>query len=137
MGGHVILPLAGGDWVGVKRGIDMDAGEPLLLLLAAPRRELVAEARGLAQGQVLIGFGVLGLALVFVWLSARLISRPLETLTRSVERMGGGDLDTRLPAISNPLEVSALRDVTDHMRRMLRRNIEDRVARLRQGEWAR
>mgnify|MGYP003694553897 CR=1 FL=1 len=29
----------------------MDAGEPLLLLLAAPRRELVAEARGLAQGK--------------------------------------------------------------------------------------
>ena len=134
VGGHVTLPLAGGDWVGVKRGIDMDAGEPLLLLLAAPRRELVAEARGLAQGQVLIGFGVLGLALVFVWLSARLISRPLETLTRSVERMGGGDLDTRLPEISNPLEVSALRDVTDHMRRMLRRHIEDRVARLAEEE---
>ena len=130
VGGHVTLPLAGGDWVGVKRSIDMDAGEPLLLLLAAPRRELVAEARGLAQGQVLIGFGVLGLALVFVWLSARLISRPLETLTRSVERMGGGDLDTRLPAISNPLEVSALRDMTDRMRRMLRRHIEAQVARL-------
>src|SRR6185436_13669249 len=134
VGGHVTLPLAGGDWVGVKRGIDMDAGESLILLLAAPRRELVADARGLAQWQVLLGFGVLGIALVLVWLSARFISRPLETLTRAVERMGGGDLDTRLPAIWNPLEVSALRDVTDHMRRMLRRHIEDRVARLAEEE---
>lgn len=129
-GGHVALSLPGGEWVGAKRGVDMDAGEPLVLLLAAPRRELVAEARGLAQWQVLIGLAVLGLALVIVWLSARLISRPLETLTRSVERMGGGDLETRLPAIWNPFEVSALRDMTDHMRRQLRRNIEERAARL-------
>src|SRR6185295_4206394 len=113
VGGHVTLPLAGGDWVGVKRSIDMDAGEPLVLVLAAPRRELVAEARGLAQEQVLIGLGLLGLALVLVWLSARFISRPLEQLTRAVKHMGGGDLDTRLPEISNPLEVGALRDVTD------------------------
>ncbi|HEY7141564.1 MAG TPA: SpoIIE family protein phosphatase [Methylomirabilota bacterium] len=129
-GGHVTLSLAGEEWVGAKPSIEMAAGEPLLLLLAVPRKELVAEARGLAQWQVLIGLGVLGLALLLVWLSARYISRPLETLTRSVRRMGGGDLDTRLPEIGNPLEVGALRDVTDHMRRRLRRHIEERAARL-------
>jgi phosphoserine phosphatase RsbU/P len=129
-GGHVSVWLDGREWVGAKRPIEMAAGEPLTLLLAAPRRELVADARGLAQWQLLIGLGILGLTIGFVWLAARFISRPLETLTRSVERMGGGDLDTQLPEIGNPLEVSALRDVTDHMRQMLRRHIEARAAQL-------
>jgi sigma-B regulation protein RsbU (phosphoserine phosphatase) len=129
-GGHVTVLLDGREWVGTKRPVEMAVGEPLTLLLAAPRSELVADARGLAQRQLLIGLGILGLTIGVVWLAARRISRPLETLTRSVERLGGGDLDTRLPEIGNPLEVSALRDVTDHMRRMLRRHIEARAARL-------
>jgi anti-anti-sigma factor len=129
-GGHASVRLNGREWVGTKRPIEMAVGEPLTLLVAAPRGELVADARGLAQRQLLIGLGILGLTIAVVWLAARRISRPLETLTRSVERLGGGDLDTRLPEIGNPLEVSALRDVTDHMRRMLRRHIEARAARL-------
>ena len=51
-------------------------------------------------------------------------------LARSVERIGGGDLDTPLPDVWNPLEVGALRDVTDRMRRMLRGHIEERATRL-------
>ena len=129
-GGHVTVRLDGQEWVGTKRAIEMEAGEPLTLLLAAPRGELVADARGLAQWQLLIGLGILGLTIGLVWLAARSISGPLETLTRSVERMSAGDLDTRLPEIENPLEVSRLRDVTDHMRRMLRRHIEAAAARL-------
>ena len=128
--GHTTLAVDGRPWVGAKRSIAVDVGEPLTLLLAAPRDELVAEARGLAKRQLLIGLGVLGLTLGLVWLSARRISRPLETLARSVDRMGRGDLDATLPEIWNPLEVSALRDVTDRMRRMLRGHIEERAARL-------
>ncbi len=124
------MPVQGRAWIGGKRSIQVDVGEPLTLVLAAPRDELVAEARGLAQWQLLIGLGILGLTLGLVWLSARRISRPLETLARSVERIGGGDLDTTLPEVWNPLEVGALRDVTDRMRRMLRGHIEERAARL-------
>ena len=128
--GHTTLPVQGRAWIGGKRSIEVDVGEPLTLVLAAPRDELVAEARGLAQWQLLIGLGILGLTLGLVWLSARRISRPLEMLARSVERIGGGDLDTTLPEVWNPLEVGALRDVTDRMRRMLRGHIEERAARL-------
>ncbi|HEX2481315.1 MAG TPA: cache domain-containing protein, partial [Methylomirabilota bacterium] len=78
--GHTTLAVDGRPWVGGKRAIAVDVGEPLTLLLAAPRDELVAEARGLAKWQLLIGLGVLGLTLGLVWLSARRISRPLETL---------------------------------------------------------
>jgi sigma-B regulation protein RsbU (phosphoserine phosphatase) len=124
------LSIAGRPWVGVKRGIEADSGDPLTLLLAAPRDELVAGARGLAQRQLLIGFGVVGLTLGLVWLFARRISRPLEALARSVERIGHGDLDTPLPEIWNPLEVGALSDVTERMRGMLKGHIEERAARL-------
>ncbi len=127
---HTALSLGGRAWIGLTRPLEAEAGEPLTLLLAAPRDELVAGARGLAQRQLVIGLAVLGLAVGLVWLSARRISRPLETLTRSVERMGQGDLDTTLPEVRNPLEVGALRDVTDRMRGMLRGHIEERVTRL-------
>jgi sigma-B regulation protein RsbU (phosphoserine phosphatase) len=128
--GNITLPLQGRVWIGGKRSIEVDVGEPLVLVLAAPRDELVAEARGLVQWQLVIGLGVLGLTLGLVWLSARRLSRPLETLARSVERIGRGDLETTLPDVWNPLEVGALRDVTDRMRRMLQGHIEERAARL-------
>ena len=124
------LAVAGQPWIGMKRSIAADAGDPLLLLLAAPRAELVAGARGLAQRQVLIGLAVLGLTLGLVWMFARRISRPLEALARSVEKIGRGDLDTALPEIWNPLEVSSLVDVTDRMREQLKGHIEERAARL-------
>ena len=62
----------------MKHSIEADAGDPLILLLAAPRAELVAEARGLAQRQLFIGLGILGVTLGLVWMAARRISRPLE-----------------------------------------------------------
>src|SRR5262247_2712240 len=95
-------------WIGMKRSIAAGAGDPLLLLVAAPRAELVAGARGLAQRQVLIGLAVLVLTLGLVWMFARRISQPLEALARSVERIGRGDLETPLPEIWNPIEVGSL-----------------------------
>jgi sigma-B regulation protein RsbU (phosphoserine phosphatase) len=124
------LRIDGRAWIGMKRSIAADAGDPLILLLAAPRAELVAQARGLAQRQLLIGFAVLGLTLGLVWLSARRISRPLEKLSRSVAEIGRGNLDTALPEIWNPVEVRSLIEVTDRMRVELRDHIEERAARL-------
>ncbi|HYB42014.1 MAG TPA: anti-sigma factor antagonist [Candidatus Methylomirabilis sp.] len=124
------LELGGRAWIGMRRSIAPDAGDPLILLVAAPRDELVAEAAGLARRQVLIGIGVIVLALGLVWFSARLIARPLETLSRSVEKMGRGDLDTPLPEIGNPVEVADLADVTDRMRAQLKDHIEQRASRL-------
>src|SRR5262249_61168406 len=98
--------------------------------LAAPRAELVAGAWGLAQRQLLIGFGGLGLTLALVWLSARRLSRPLEALTRSVETIGQGNLDAALPDIRSPREVAALGEVADRMRVQLKGHIEGRAVRL-------
>ena len=90
------------DWIGARRPIEAGAGEPLVLLLAAPRDELVAGARGLVERQLLIGLGVLGLTLGLVWLVAGRLSRPLESLAGSVARIGRGDLDTALPRSRTP-----------------------------------
>ena len=124
------LTIAGRKWVGVRRPIEAAGGEALMLLLAAPRDELVADARGLAERQLLIGLGVLALAVALVWLTARRLSRPLETLAGSVERIGRGDLETALPELWNPLEVGDLRDATDRMRRQIKGHIVERAARL-------
>jgi sigma-B regulation protein RsbU (phosphoserine phosphatase) len=124
------LRIDGRAWIGAKRLIDAKGGDTLTLLIAAPRDELVADARGLAQRQVLIGLGVVGLTLGLVWLFARRVSRPLEALTRSVQQIGQGNLETALPEVTNPLEVAALADVTDRMRVQIKGHIEERVARL-------
>ncbi|HEU0193426.1 MAG TPA: anti-sigma factor antagonist, partial [Gaiellales bacterium] len=117
-------------WIGLRRPIEAGTGEPLILLLAAPRDELVAGARALVERQLLIGLGVLGLSLGLVWLVAGRLSRPLESLAGSVARIGQGDLDTALPPIQNPREVAALSDVTDRMRVQLQGHIAERAERL-------
>jgi phosphoserine phosphatase RsbU/P len=127
-GGGTPLQIGGRAWIGMKRSIAADAGDPLILLLAAPRAELVARARGVAQRQLLLGLGVLGLTLGLVWLSARRISRPLEELSRSVAEIGRGNLDAGLPEIWNPVEVGSLIEVTDRMRVQLKDHIEERAA---------
>jgi sigma-B regulation protein RsbU (phosphoserine phosphatase) len=126
------IPLAIEDraWIGLRRPIEAGTGEPLILLLAAPRDELVAGARALVERQLLIGLGVLGLSLGLVWLVAGRLSRPLESLAGSVARIGQGDLDTALPPIQNPREVAALSDVTDRMRVQLQGHIAERAERL-------
>jgi serine phosphatase RsbU (regulator of sigma subunit) len=129
-GGGTGLRVDGQAWVGMKRPIAAHAGAPLILLLAAPRAELVADARGLAQRQLLIGLAVLGVTLGLVWMAARRISRPLEDLSRSVQEIGRGNLDTALPEIWNPVEVRALIEVTDRMRGQLKGHIEERAARI-------
>src|SRR5262249_56479611 len=42
------LRIAGREWIGVKRAIAADVGEPLFLLLAPPRPKLVSIAPALA-----------------------------------------------------------------------------------------
>jgi sigma-B regulation protein RsbU (phosphoserine phosphatase) len=124
------LRLDGRKWIGMKRPIAADAGDPLMLLVAAPRDELVAGATNLVERQLLIGLGVIVVTLGLVWWSARRISRPLEILSGSVEEIGRGHLDTPLPEIWNPTEVANLVDVTDRMRVQLKDHIAEHAARL-------
>jgi sigma-B regulation protein RsbU (phosphoserine phosphatase) len=128
--GGIPLVIEDRAWIGLRRPIEAGTGEPLILLLAAPRDELVAGARGLVERQLLIGLGVLGLSLGLVWLVAGRLARPLESLAGSVARIGQGDLDTALPLIQNPREVAALSDVTDRMRVQLQDHIAERAERL-------
>ncbi len=128
--GGIPLVIEDRAWIGLRRPIEAGTGEPLVLLLAAPRDELVAGARGLLQRQLLIGLGVLGVSLGLVWLLAGRLSRPLESLAGSVARLGQGDLDTALPPIQTPREVAALGDATDRMRVQLQGHIAERAERL-------
>src|SRR5262249_20806534 len=124
------LRVGGRAWIGTRRSIEAGVGEPLVLLLAAPRDELVAGAWGLAQRQRLLGFRVLGRPPARAWLSARRLCRPLEARTRSVETIGQGNLDAALPDIRSPREVAALGEVADRMRVQLKGHIEERAVRL-------
>ena len=129
-GRRIAFEAAGRRWVGVTPVLGAGLGTPLTLLLAAPRDELLAEAHGLVRRQVLIGLGVLALAIPLVLVVARRLSRPLESLVGSVASIGRGDLDTELPPVTNPAEVVALSAATDRMRVQLKDHIQERAERL-------
>src|SRR5262245_55834622 len=126
----IALRLKGRKWIGMKRPIAADAGDPLPLLVAAPRDELVAGARDLVERQLIIGVVVILLTVPLAWWFARRISRPLELLTGSVQEIGRGRLDTPLPEITDPSEVANLVEVTDRMRVQLKDHIAAHAARL-------
>jgi len=126
----IAMRLNGRKWIGMKRPIAADAGDPLTLLVAAPRDELVAGARDLVERQLVIGVIVILLTVPLAWWFARRISRPLELLTGSVQEIGRGRLDTPLPKITDPSEVANLVEVTDRMRVQLKDHIAAHAARL-------
>jgi len=114
----------------MKQPIAAVAGDPLTLLVAAPRDELVAGARHLVERQLAIGVVVILLTVPLAWWFARRISRPLELLTGAVQEIGRGRLDTPLPEITDPSEVANLVEVTDRMRVQLKDHIEAHAARV-------
>jgi HD-GYP domain-containing protein (c-di-GMP phosphodiesterase class II) len=127
-GGSVTVSADGQAWLGAARPIRVDAGEALTLVFAAPRDELLADARRLAQRQVGIGFLVLALTVPLIWLLARRISRPLETLAHDARAIRGFEFADRPALASRIVEVDALDEAMAGMRQTIRQFLETSAA---------
>jgi len=88
-----------------------------------PETEVLASGGALPLG--LLGFGVLmiGVGGLFAWGAGRSVTKPIETLTASAERISGGDLDQPIPVLGED-EVGRLGRSLDRMRESLRQTIE-------------
>jgi len=97
------------------------------LTLLVPSSELLAEARGLLERQLLLGGAGLVLLVVAVSLVASSISRPIRALARSVDGAREDDFAFRLPESSRGDEVGVLTDALRRMRDSLQRHIQLRA----------
>ncbi len=101
-----ILPVAGTeadsrsarpDWIVITRS---DPASELTYGLAHPVGESLGELQRSAVRNLFVGLGLIGLALVGTLPLSRRMTRDLEALTAGAERLGRGDLTTRVPVRS-------------------------------------
>jgi class 3 adenylate cyclase len=87
--------LAGERWLVARAPIVPGEERVSFLLLASIDAEL-AFLRALEESFVALGAAILALALGLAFLLARGVARPVAELARAAERVGAGDLDTRV-----------------------------------------
>ena len=126
--GSVAVSVGDRTWLGAARPIRVDAGDTLTLVFAAPRDELLADARKVAGRQVAIGVLVLVMTVPLIWLLARRISRPLEILAHDARAIRGFEFADRPSLRSRIVEVDALDEAMAGMRQTIRQFLETSAA---------
>jgi HD-GYP domain-containing protein (c-di-GMP phosphodiesterase class II) len=111
-------------WIGFSRNLESDIGDPVTLLLAVPRDELLTDVRASARRQVLIGLAIAALAPLIAWLLSRRISRPLEILAKEAHSIRSLDFSPRQPIRSRIVEVHDLAQAMNGMRSTIRQFLD-------------
>ncbi len=107
-----------------------DGGTYWVLGLIIPFEKITAPATSAALRQVTISAGLIVLALIFLWIVASQIVRPVRTLTEAAEAVSKGDLTVTANVHSND-ETGVLADAFNGMTRQLGSligSLEQRVA---------
>ncbi|MDT0633092.1 sensor histidine kinase [Rubrivirga litoralis] len=100
-----------------ESGLLVRLGEPLPPLLVAIQRVQAVLAVGMALALVL--------ALLGAWLAARRVTRPLQAITRSAQRINEGDLDGRIQVKTRAAEFQDLARSLNHMAGRFRNDIHE------------
>ncbi|HJV50879.1 MAG TPA: HD domain-containing phosphohydrolase [Noviherbaspirillum sp.] len=93
----------GNHWIGFTDRFTV-AGHPLLLAVAAPRMELLADAERVRRNEALLTILILILATPVAWFASRWIARPLQQLAEDARAVQAFDFD-------RPVERSWIREV--------------------------
>jgi HD-GYP domain-containing protein (c-di-GMP phosphodiesterase class II) len=100
--------IASHDWYLENVRVNFDEDEDVLLGVAVPESEMLADAREVRSHMILAIIALLLLSIpAAIWL-ARQIARPLHTLAKNAEAMRGFDLDKPIDVDSFILEVHEL-----------------------------
>ncbi len=100
--------IDGDTWLGEIRGVDLQRGPGLQLLVAAPEKELFAKAFAFRNSSVLITLGVIAVTLPIVWLLANQIARPLRRLAEEARAIARFDFERPFASDGHTREVYQL-----------------------------
>jgi HD-GYP domain-containing protein (c-di-GMP phosphodiesterase class II) len=106
----------GENWFGTVRNISTKNRLNIMLLIAAPERELLASAFEVRKTSIMIIAGVILLVLPIAWFLANQIARPLRKLAVEARSIADFDFDNDLNTDSIVLEVDQLSTAMDSMR---------------------
>jgi signal transduction histidine kinase len=95
---------------------------PWAVSVRQAEHQAFAPVFALGRNILLVGSGLLALALLFAWGVARSVRKPLAVLTGAAERIAGGNLDKPIPALGED-EVGRLGRSLEHMRVALQASI--------------
>lgn len=86
------------DWVGYSSAALVSGGNTIgVILLSTPLRRMMESLFELQDKMALYFLIAAGAAMVIALVFSRLLTRPIATLTRGIQRMGRGDFSARVP----------------------------------------
>lgn len=119
---------AGDDWQGIRIALPTVGGQTLTLLMAAPYRELLADAIALRNRGMLIALALLVLGVLMALAMARLASKPLQALTAEAEKIEHFNFDEPIEVESQIAEVVDLSRAMGSMKNTIHRFLELSIA---------
>lgn len=99
---------------------EKNQGTPNVLIITLPETEMLATANRIRREAVLASIALLIIACPFVWLAARLVSRPLRRLAGEIRAIEGFDFDEPEPIRSRIVEINQLATGIDNVRDRIR-----------------
>ncbi|MFT4173691.1 MAG: HD domain-containing phosphohydrolase [Rhodocyclaceae bacterium] len=115
---HAIL-VHDEDWQTSVSRLTVD-GDPLYLGIAAPQRELLAEADAMRNEGMLVALAAVLLVIPLTWWLSKLASRPLNALTDDTHRIRALNFENH-PVNSFVLEIDELAQSMAHMKTTIRK----------------
>ena len=111
-------------WIGRVERLDGDAATPLYLTIAAPRDELLVDARRMHERSIVATLAAIVLAVPLAWFVASRVSRPLRRLAGVAGAIQSLDFSPAAPVRSIVREIDRLDSVLRSSRDSLRRFVD-------------
>jgi HD-GYP domain-containing protein (c-di-GMP phosphodiesterase class II) len=121
---HVVLRQDGGSWQVAVSRLAVDKFDPLLLVMAIPDSELLANAQAQVRTASLVTLLIMLVSVPVTWLLARGISQSLKQLVKEADAIGNFDFAAPVRLRSYVTEVSTLAETIGKMKRTIRRFLD-------------
>ncbi|MER2540776.1 MAG: HD domain-containing phosphohydrolase [Azonexus sp.] len=125
---NLTLDAAGETWRVAISPIKLEGSNPLFLISAIPDNELMAAAHMLLQRLLITLVFVIAFAVPITWLLARSVSGPLRQLAKEAEAIRRFEFSQPVKVDSMVLEIDALTQTMDSMKRTIRRFLDINMA---------
>ncbi|HEX5389887.1 MAG TPA: HD domain-containing phosphohydrolase [Burkholderiaceae bacterium] len=121
---HQVLRQDGASWQVAVSRVAVDKIAPLLLVMAIPDSELLANAQAQVRAASLVTLLIMLVSVPITWLLARGISQSLKQLVKEANAIGNFDFAAPVRLRSYVTEVNTLAETIGKMKRTIRRFLD-------------